>query len=197
MPPESGRPPGEPGGAAPHGAAPPWDAAETVVERHAMMADPAPPADLVRLFTDGACSGNPGPGGWAYILLHPASGRSLENSGAEPATTNNRMELTGVIEGLATLKRPCRVELVTDSQYVAKGLAEWLPRWKAQGWQRREGRQLKPVSNEDLWRRLDELAARHNVQITHVLGHRGHPENEAADRMAVAAYRALMRDRRG
>ena len=155
------------------------------------------PSDLVLLYTDGACSGNPGPGGWAYILQHPASGQNREASGAEPATTNNRMELMGAIEGLASLKRRCRVELVTDSQYVAKGLAEWMPRWKSLGWKRKERGQLKPVSNEDLWRRLDELAARHEVTIAHVLGHSGHPENEACDRMAVAAYRALMAEARG
>jgi ribonuclease HI len=149
--------------------------------------------DFVRLFTDGACSGNPGPGGWAYILEHPATGRFREASGAERQTTNNRMELTAALEGLASLKRPCRVELVTDSQYVAKGLSEWMPKWKAQGWKRRDGGQLKPVINEDLWRRLDELAAKHRVQVKHVLGHNGHPENEACDRMAVEAYRALMR----
>jgi ribonuclease HI len=155
------------------------------------------PADLdtVRLYTDGACSGNPGPGGWAYILEHPASGQATQASGAEPRTTNNRMELQAAISGLEALKRPCRVELVTDSQYVAKGLAEWMPKWKAQGWRRREGGQFKPVINEDLWRRLDELAASHQVVVEHVLGHNGHPENEAADRMAVAAYRELMRDR--
>ncbi len=147
--------------------------------------------DFVRLFTDGACSGNPGPGGWAYILQHPASGQVRDASGAEPNTTNNRMELTGAIEGLASLKRRCQVELVTDSQYVAKGLKEWMPRWKAQGWKRKENGRLKPVSNEDLWRQLDELAARHEVRVQHVLGHNGHPENEACDRMAVAAYRAL------
>ena len=88
------------------------------------------PGELVRLFTDGACSGNPGPGGWAFILKHPATGKSRDASGAEPETTNNRMELMGVIEGLASLKRPCQVELVTDSQYVAKGISEWLPNWK-------------------------------------------------------------------
>lgn len=148
--------------------------------------------DFVHLFTDGACSGNPGPGGWAYILKHPASGRARESSGAEPATTNNRMELTGAIEGLASLKRPCRVELVTDSQYVARGLSEWLPRWKAQGWMRKERGRLKPISNEDLWRRLDELASRHQVRVTHVLGHSGHPENERCDDLAVAAYKALV-----
>lgn len=150
--------------------------------------------DTVRLYTDGACSGNPGPGGWAYILEHLASGRSTQASGAEPHTTNNRMELYGVIAGLEALKRPCRVLLVTDSQYVARGLAEWMPKWKANGWRRKEGKQFKPVVNEDLWRRLDELSARHRLEVEHVLGHNGHPENEACDRMAVAAYRELIRD---
>lgn len=164
-----------------------------------MVKDPAAtsPPDLVRLYTDGACSGNPGPGGWAYILEHPASGQVRDASGAEPATTNNRMELTGVLEGLASLKRRCTVELVTDSQYVAKGISEWMPRWKAQGWRRKEKGQFKPVMNVDLWQRLDGLLAGHDVRVRHVLGHRGHPENEACDRMAVAAYRALMADMRG
>ena len=164
----------------------------------ATATDSAPAApDLVYLYTDGACSGNPGPGGWAYILKHPATGQVRDDSGAEPHTTNNRMELSGVIEGLVTLKRPCRVELVTDSQYVAKGIAEWMRKWKANGWQRKEGGRLKPVMNADLWQRVDELTARHEVKVNHVLGHRGHPENEACDRMAVAAYRALMADLRG
>ncbi len=147
--------------------------------------------DFVRLFTDGACSGNPGPGGWAYILAHPSSGQVRDASGAEPATTNNRMELMGVIEGLGSLKRPCRVELVTDSQYVGKGIAEWMPKWKAQGWRRKEKGQFKPVVNLDLWQKIDELLGRHKVEVTVVLGHNGHPENEAADRMAVAAYKEL------
>ena len=161
-----------------------------------MATDSSAPADLVRLYTDGACSGNPGPGGWAYILNHPASGQTRDASGAEPATTNNRMELTGAIEGLASLKRPCKVELITDSQYVAKGIAEWMPKWKAQGWQRKENGRFKPVMNVDLWQRLDELLAQHKVKVSHVLGHNGHPENEACDRMAVAAYKALVADRR-
>lgn len=154
--------------------------------------DPKAPPDLVRLYTDGACSGNPGPGGWAYILNHPASGKSREQSGAEPQTTNNRMELMGVIQGLESLKRPCQVELVTDSQYVAKGITEWLSKWKAQGWRRKEGRNFKPVVNEDLWRRLDTLIERHQVRVQHVLGHNGHIENEAVDRMAVSAYKDLL-----
>ncbi len=158
--------------------------------------NPAAAENLVRLFTDGACTGNPGPGGWAYILHHPASGTYKEVSGAEPMTTNNRMELSGVIEGLASLKRPCQVEVVTDSQYVAKGIMEWMPKWKRQGWQRKEGNQFKPVSNVDLWQRMDELTSKHRVRVTHVLGHNGHPENEACDRMAVAAYKQLIQDRK-
>jgi ribonuclease HI len=162
-----------------------------------MEQDAAAPPELVRLFTDGACSGNPGPGGWAFILEHPASGQSVEKSGAEADTTNNRMELTGVIEGLAALKRPCQVKLVTDSQYVAKGISEWMAKWKVQGWKRKEGNSLKPVINIDLWQRLDELLKVHQVRVEHVLGHQGHPENEACDRMAVEAYQKLMRERRG
>jgi ribonuclease HI len=162
-----------------------------------MAKDSTAPPDLVRLYTDGACSGNPGPGGWAYILEHPATGKISDASGAEPHTTNNRMELAGVIEGLSSLRRPCKVELVTDSQYVSKGISEWMPKWKAQGWQRKENGRYKPVMNADLWQRLDALLAQHKVRVTHVLGHCGHPENEACDRMAVAAYRALIDDMRG
>ncbi len=157
-----------------------------------MEPDASGPGDFVKLFTDGACSGTPGPGGWAFILKHPASGRVREASGAELETTNNRMELAAAIEGLASLKRRCKVELVTDSQYVAKGIKEWLPNWKRQGWQRKEGGRLKPVMNADLWKRLDSLLAKHDVRVTHVLGHRGHPENEACDRMAVEAYKELL-----
>lgn len=152
--------------------------------------------DFVRLFTDGACKGNPGPGGWAYILKHPESGKVIDASGAEPSTTNNRMELTAAIEGLAVLKKACRVELVTDSEYVGKGLRDWSPKWKANGWRRKEGSTFKPVVNEDLWRRIDELASFHKVSVSIVLGHNGHPENEACDRMAVAAIKALIADRR-
>lgn len=152
--------------------------------------------EFVQLFTDGACSGNPGPGGWAYILTHPATGHSTEAWGSEPQTTNNRMELMGAIRGLESLKRPCRVELVTDSQYLGKGLLQWMPRWKLQGWRRKEGSGYKPVINLDLWQRLDELKARHKVTVQVVLGHNGHPENEACDRMAVAAIKALKADLR-
>ena len=103
-----------------------------------MGSEAVAPLDRVRLFTDGACSGNPGPGGWAFILKHPATGQMKESSGAEFETTNNRMELNGVIEGLSTLKRACDVEIITDSQYVAKGITQWMANWKRQGWQRKE-----------------------------------------------------------
>lgn len=157
-----------------------------------MGKDAAAPRELVHLFTDGACSGNPGPGGWAYILRRSATGDTIDAAGAELNTTNNRMELTAVIEGLCALKKPCTVELVTDSQYVAKGISEWLPKWKRQGWQRKEGPRLKPVSNVDLWQKIDALLAVQRVRVTHVLGHRGHAENEACDRMAVHAIKALL-----
>ena len=143
----------------------------------------------VRLFTDGGCSGNPGPGGWAYILEHMPTGQRKSDSGGEPSTTNNRMELMGVIGGLESLKRACSVELITDSQYVAKGLSEWLPKWKARGWRRGKGAKGGgEVKNLDLWQRLDQLITKHRVRCTHVFGHAGHPENEECDRMAVAAY---------
>jgi len=149
--------------------------------------DGDPNLPFVQLFTDGACSGNPGPGGWAYILRHPASGKKLEASGGESGTTNNRMELRAVIAGLESLKKRSRVEIVTDSEYVAKGCLEWLPGWKKNGWRRREGKRLKPLKNEEIWRKLDELLARHEVRFTVVRGHAGHPENERCDELAVAA----------
>jgi ribonuclease HI len=142
----------------------------------------------VHLFTDGACSGNPGPGGWAFILRHVPTGKEMERSGAERQTTNNRMELTAALRGLAALTRPSRVELVTDSTYVGKGVAEWLPKWKAQGWRRRENGRWVEIKNEDLWRELDRLLAKHQVRFRHVRGHSGHPENERCDALAVAAY---------
>lgn len=151
-------------------------------------ADPAP----VQLYTDGACSGNPGPGGWAFILRHTASGKEMEQSGGERLTTNNQMELTAVIRGLEALKRPCRVDLFTDSVYVGKGLSEWMPNWKRNGWRRKEKGRLKPVKNEELWRKLDELLQIHQVRFTHVAGHSGHPENERCDELAVAAYQPYL-----
>jgi ribonuclease HI len=141
----------------------------------------------VTLFTDGACSGNPGPGGWAYILRHPASGKEKEASGGLPETTNNQMELSAVIEGLKALKSRSRVEVVTDSSYVAKGAKEWLPGWKRNGWRRKEKNQLKPVKNVEFWQQLDELLGQHDVRFTLVKGHAGHPENERCDELAVAA----------
>jgi ribonuclease HI len=142
---------------------------------------------FVRLFTDGACSGNPGPGGWAYILRHPASGKEKEAFGGAASTTNNQMELSAVIEGLAALKSRSRVEVVTDSAYVAKGAGEWLSGWKRNGWRRREGKSWKPLKNVELWQRLDDLLSAHDVRFTVVKGHDGHPENERCDELAVAA----------
>ena len=146
----------------------------------------------VHLFTDGACSGNPGPGGWGFVLRHLASGKELEASGSVPDTTNNRMELMAVVKGLETLKRPCRVELFTDSVYVGKGLSEWMPKWKANGWKRRDGGKLKPVKNVELWQQLDELTEHHWLKYTRVAGHSGHEENERCDELAVAAYQHLL-----
>ena len=151
------------------------------------------PLPEIELYTDGGCSGNPGPGGWAFVLRHPASGKELERSGAERDTTNNRMELTAVIRGLEALKGPSRVTLYADSQYVGKGLSEWMPKWKANGWRRRENGKLKEVKNEDLWRQLDGLLAQHQVTYSWVAGHAGHDLNERCDRLAVAAYQALLR----
>ena len=146
----------------------------------------------VELFTDGACSGNPGPGGWAFILRHGSSGKEMEQSGGERLTTNNQMELTAVIRGLEALKRPCEVALFTDSVYVGKGLSEWMPNWKRNGWRRKEKGRWKPVKNEELWRRLDELLQIHRVKFTHVAGHSGHPENDRCDELAVAAYQQFL-----
>ncbi len=144
------------------------------------------PTTQVELFTDGACSGNPGPGGWAFVLRHPASGKEIERSGGEKRTTNNRMELMAVIEGLSTLSRGSLVDLYSDSQYVLKGLEEWLASWKKRGWLTAD---KKPVKNEDLWRRLDELKSKHEIRFHWIRGHDGHPENERCDVLAVAAAR--------
>jgi ribonuclease HI len=146
----------------------------------------------VFLYTDGACSGNPGPGGWAFLLRHPETGREREESGGEPETTNNRMELKAVIRGLSALKRPSRVEIFTDSVYVGKGMSEWLPKWKANGWRRRERNRWLPIKNQDLWQELDSLLSTHQVAYQRVLGHSGHPENERVDQLAVAAYQQFL-----
>lgn len=148
------------------------------------MSDAAGNPPAVELFTDGACSGNPGPGGWAFILRHPASGKELEQSGGEPRTTNNRMELRAVIEGLASLTRPSSVDLYSDSQYVLNGLNEWMASWKARGWRTAD---KKPVKNRDLWETLDTLKATHTIRFHWVRGHSEHPENERCDALAVAA----------
>ncbi|QDU29974.1 Ribonuclease HI [Anatilimnocola aggregata] len=145
----------------------------------------------VLLFTDGACSGNPGPGGWAFILKHPASGTVKEVNGAERDTTNNRMELMAVIQGLNTLKRPVYVEIFTDSEYVRKGMQEWMAGWKRNGWKRKEQGKLKPLKNDDLWKQLDEQMAKHQLKLTRVAGHSGHPENDRCDELAVEAYRMM------
>ncbi len=141
----------------------------------------------VEIFSDGACRGNPGPGGWGALLRH--KGREKTLSGAEPQTTNNRMELMAAIRALESLKRPCRVELTTDSQYVRKGITEWLPNWKRRGWRTAD---KKPVKNEDLWRRLEAAASGHEITWHWVRGHSGHRENELADRLANDAIDAML-----
>ncbi|MCL2744566.1 MAG: ribonuclease HI [Planctomycetaceae bacterium] len=153
---------------------------------------PTKPETSVILFTDGACSGNPGPGGWAFILRHPASGKEIEYSGGETDTTNNRMELQAVIEGLKKLTRPANVELVSDSKYVLQGLGEWMPKWKRNGWKRKEGGRLKPVKNIELWQELDALAVKHRITFTYIAGHSGHTENERCDQLAVAASKQFL-----
>ena len=138
----------------------------------------------VELYTDGACSGNPGPGGWGAILRW--AGKEKELSGGEPSTTNNRMELTAVIEGLAALREPCRVVLTSDSRYVVDGIQKgWARSWKRNGWRKAD---KKPALNADLWDRLLTLLEIHQVKFVWVHGHQGHPENERCDRLAVAAY---------
>jgi ribonuclease HI len=141
---------------------------------------------VIEIYTDGACRGNPGPGGWAALLRRGRHEREI--SGAEPLTTNNRMELTAVIRALEALKRPVRAGVYTDSEYVRRGISEWLPGWKARGW-RTAGR--KPVKNQDLWQRLDELAAGHEIEWHWVPGHAGVPGNERVDRLANAAIDTL------
>jgi ribonuclease HI len=137
---------------------------------------------VVEIFTDGACRGNPGPGGWGAILRYGEVEKEL--SGGEPATTNNRMEMTAAIAGLEALKRPCRVRLYTDSQYLRDGIMQRLAGWKKRGWRTAD---KKPVKNVDLWQRLDAAAAPHQIEWIWVRGHAGHPENERADAIARAA----------
>jgi ribonuclease HI len=144
-----------------------------------------PDESVVEIFTDGACSGNPGPGGWGAILRY--QGREREMSDSASGTTNNRMELTAAIEALHALKRPCRVHLYTDSEYLKNGITQWLPGWKARGWKTAAG---KDVKNRDLWERLDSLMQQHSVEFHWVRGHAGHAENERADQLAREAVKA-------
>jgi ribonuclease HI len=139
-------------------------------------------AKPVVIHTDGACRGNPGPGGWAAILSHKSKTKELY--GYEPETTNNRMELMAVIRALEALKRSCDVQVVTDSQYVMKGVTEWMPNWKRRNWRTAD---RKPVRNVDLWQRLDAALAEHRVEWAWVRGHSGHAENERADELANRA----------
>ena len=146
----------------------------------------------VEIFCDGACRGNPGPGGWGALLRTGAHEKRLY--GAEPQTTNNRMELTGAIESLRALRKPCHVTLWTDSQYVKKGMTEWLAGWKARGW---KNAAREPVKNADLWLLLEQEAARHQVDWRWVRGHNGHEGNEAADQLANQAIDEMLRRKTG
>jgi ribonuclease HI len=148
---------------------------------------------VFELFTDGACSGNPGPGGWGYLLRNLASGEESRVSGGEPLTTNNRMELLSAIRGLAATPPSSQVQLVTDSAYVAKGITEWMKGWKARGWMRKEGRKFVPVKNVELWQELDTLLTGRSVTVEQIRGHAGHEENEECDRLAVQAYQKYLR----
>ena len=142
---------------------------------------------IVEIFTDGACRGNPGPGGWGALLRY--NGVQKELCGAERATTNNRMELTAAIKALEELKQPCHVQLTTDSTYVKNGITQWLPGWKSRNW-RTAGK--KPVKNVDLWQLLDAVTGKHDIEWHWVKGHSGHPENELADRLANRAIDELL-----
>ena len=135
----------------------------------------------VEIYTDGACSGNPGPGGWGAVLFHGSTEKELK--GGEPETTNNRMELTAAIEALNALKEPCTVDLHTDSNYLRDGIKSWIKNWKRNGWRTAN---KKPVKNADLWEQLDAARARHDVRWHWVKGHAGHPQNERADALARA-----------
>jgi len=144
----------------------------------------------VRIYTDGACKGNPGPGGWGALLQLDGSEKELY--GGEPDTTNNRMELTAVIRALEALKRSCEIDLYTDSQYVQKGISEWIVSWKRRGWKTAD---KKPVKNVDLWVELDRLVGGHRIRWHWVRGHAGHPENERADLLANKGIESLRRGR--
>lgn len=151
-----------------------------------MNATAKAPSDTVEIWTDGACSGNPGPGGWGAILVYGEKRKEL--SGAEPETTNNRMELQAAIAALSALKRPCRVVLHTDSQYVKGGITGWIFGWKKNGWRTAD---KKPVKNVDLWQALDEAIRRHEIEWRWVKGHAGNELNERADELAREAIKAM------
>jgi ribonuclease HI len=142
----------------------------------------------VEIYTDGACKGNPGPGGWGALLRFNGHEKTLY--GSEPQTTNNRMELTAAIKALAALNRPCVVNLFTDSQYLRLGMTEWLSQWKKKDWRNSK---REPVKNADLWQQLDELASKHTIVWHWVKGHSGHPENEQADALANQAIEELLK----
>ncbi len=146
-------------------------------------------SNKVEIFTDGACRGNPGPGGWGALLRYNGSDKSI--SGAEADTTNNRMEMTAVIEALKTLKRPCEVVITTDSKYVKDGITQWIENWKKRGWKTAA---RKPVKNIDLWQAMDELVNKHDVTWHWVKGHSGHIENEHVDDLATSAIDDLLKN---
>jgi ribonuclease HI len=154
--------------------------------KHATAAAPDTEGKIIHIYTDGACKGNPGPGGWGAVLEY--DGTEREMYGGEPSTTNNRMELTAVIEALAALKRPCRVILHTDSQYVQKGITEWINGWKARGWKTAA---KAPVKNVDLWKKLDEVVRTHDIDWVWVKGHAGDEGNERADALANKGVESL------
>ncbi len=144
-------------------------------------------APVVELFTDGACRGNPGPGGWGVLIRYKGHEKTLY--GGEAYTTNNRMELMAAIRGLEALKRPCKVRIMTDSRYLKEGITEWLPAWQRRGWMTVD---KKPVKNVDLWQRLAAAASRHEIEWCWVKGHAGHPENERADALANRGIEQLL-----
>ncbi len=148
-------------------------------------ADAKPALKKVTIYSDGACQGNPGPGGWGALLIYGQARREI--SGSCPACTNNQMELTAAIEGLRALKEPCEVDFYTDSEYVRQGMSEWLPGWKKRGWRRGK----KPLKNVELWQALDHEATRHQVHWHWVRGHSNHPENERCDELATQAIERL------
>lgn len=141
----------------------------------------------VRIYTDGACSGNPGPGGWGALLRYGRIEKEL--SGSEPSTTNNRMELTAAVMAFRALKEPCLVEIYTDSEYLKKGITDWIRNWKKLGWRRGTPGNTKPLANADLWMELDQVIGEHQVTWHWIRGHAGHPENERADRLASSALK--------